>query len=242
MHMDYHVGLTRYNNIHPQHNHKNFEIIIYLQGTGSLWLSSEEHPVRSGMIAVIPPGISHHSAPQDSLQSIYIQGNFGHILNIERPIILNDNAEGDGIALTKMIYRSHHEDHDYTDVLCNALVHFILKNMRFDDEVSLAVRKIVHEMTEHFHDHNLNVTSLLNQSGYAEDYIRARFRKVTGQTPTGFLAALRIRHACYLMDIYRNSLTLADVSAQCGYTDYVLFSKRFKEQTGISPRTYRNQL
>ena len=240
--MDYQIVLTRYNNIHPQHSHKTHEIIVYLQGTGSLWLSQGKHPVKGGMIAVLPPGTVHHSVPEKDLQSIYIQGNFGHILNLDLPIVLNDNKEGDGVNLARMIYRSHHEDADYTDVLCTALVYFILKNLKFDDEISLAVRKIVHEMTENYHDHSLNVSDMLNQSGYAEDYIRAMFKKTIGQTPTAFLTTLRIRHACYLIDIYRNSLPLADIAAQCGYTDYVLFSKRFRAITKLSPREYLKSL
>jgi AraC-like DNA-binding protein len=80
--------------------------------------------------------------------------------------------------------------------------------------------------------------SLLTKSGYAEDYIRAKFREITGYTPVEFLTKVRISQACSLIDMYGNSLQLSEIAEKCGYTDYVYFSRRFKALTGISPREY----
>lgn len=240
--MDFLVGTTTYMTPKPRHRHKIHEIIVYLQGSGFLQTCSNTVSVCAGTIAVIPPGAEHHTMPSEHLNSIYIQGNFSHILRFDQPLILNDNDYGDGIHLTEMILRNRHENKEYAAVLCDSFLHFISKNIRFDDEISLAVKKIVQYVTNHFHDHALDLSEVLNQSGYAEDYIRSRFKKQIGMTPTTFLAQLRIRHACYLIDIYQSSLPLSEVAAQCGYTDYVLFSKRFKNITGMSPREYRANL
>ncbi|MBQ8146607.1 MAG: AraC family transcriptional regulator [Clostridia bacterium] len=69
----------------------------------------------------------------------------------------------------------------------------------------------------------------------------ACFKKVTGKTPNEFLTVIRIEHACFLMDIYHSKLSLAKISEQCGYLDYIYFSKKFKSIMGVSPRKYRNQ-
>ena len=82
------------------------------------------------------------------------------------------------------------------------------------------------------------IAGFLQKSGYAEDYIRAQFKKFTGKTPTEFLTKIRIYHACYLIDAYKNTLSLAEIAEKCGYTDYVYFSRRFKHIMGISPREY----
>ena len=40
------------------------------------------------------------------------------------------------------------------------------------------------------------------------------------------------------MDIYINSMSLNEISEKCGYTDYVYFSRKFKQVMGMSPRNY----
>jgi len=41
-----------------------------------------------------------------------------------------------------------------------------------------------------------------------------------------------------MIDVYKNDVALTDISEQCGYTDYVCFSKKFKQITNVSPRKY----
>jgi AraC-like DNA-binding protein len=83
---------------------------------------------------------------------------------------------------------------------------------------------------------------LLQKSGYAEDYIRSHFKKVTGKTPNGFLTDIRIKHATFLIEIYANTLSLQSIAEQCGYLDYVYFSKTFKSILGVSPKEYKNTI
>ena len=101
-----------------------------------------------------------------------------------------------------------------------------------------AVTKIVEKINDNFYRYDIDVCSLLKESGYAEDYIRAQFKKITGQTPVEFLTKVRISHACYLIGIYRNSIPLSDISYKCGFLDYIYFSRKFKQIMGVSPRKY----
>ncbi|MBQ6894979.1 MAG: helix-turn-helix transcriptional regulator [Clostridia bacterium] len=82
----------------------------------------------------------------------------------------------------------------------------------------------------------------MKKSGYSEDYIRSQFKLFTGKTPVEFLTETRINHACYLIDIYKDSMNLSEISEKCGYTDYVYFSRQFKKVMGISPKNYMKSL
>ena len=93
-----------------------------------------------------------------------------------------------------------------------------------------------------FHDCDFNVTELLKQSGYAEDYIRMCFKKTVGKTPVEYLTNLRIKHAKTLINIYRNSMPLTDVSFNCGFDDYIYFSRKFKQVVGVSPHAYEKSI
>ena len=108
--------------------------------------------------------------------------------------------------------------------------------------INLAVGNIMNEIADKFYDYNINITNLLKKSGYAEDYIRSYFKKITGKTPIAFLHDIRIKHAVFLIEVYSKILSLQQISDQCGYTDYVYFSKKFKSITALSPKEYKKSI
>ncbi|MBQ9967200.1 MAG: helix-turn-helix transcriptional regulator [Oscillospiraceae bacterium] len=156
-------------------------------------------------------------------------------------MVISDNEAGDGLALAEMIFRSRY-DAEFADALIVALSRFIVQHLHPDDALTISVRQTVAKMENRFHDPALDVAALLRESGYAEDYIRAGFKRVMGMTPMAFLTQMRIRHACYLIDTFRNTLPLSEIGERCGYVDYVQFSKKFRAVMGISPRVYQKAL
>lgn len=224
----------------PLHEHNHYEVVAYIKGNGFLVTSETRFPVKPGTIAIIPPGVMHKSEFTEDFEEIFINGDFEQMFQLTHPAIINLPLESEGIQLTKIICDNRYANNDYLAALCNAMAHFLVQNLEMDDAVSRAVNEIKNEIVHNFHDCNINLKDILDKSGYAEDYIRAHFKKITGKTPVEFLTRMRIRHACYLMDVYKNALSLAEVAEKCGYTDYIYFSRRFKQQMGISPREYKN--
>ena len=45
----------------------------------------------------------------------------------------------------------------------------------------------------------------------------------------------------YIENHYSENITLSQVAEQCGYTDYVYFSRRFRQITGLSPRQWKSR-
>ena len=222
----------------PLHQHKNYEIIVYLEGTGVFHAAGKDIPVSPGKIMIIPPGSMHGLTSEGELSRIYINGEFNHFFNLTFPTLVSDNAKKEGTLLAKMIYDNRYTNTEYIAALSSAFTHFLTQQLKTEDEISLAINDIVNEITNYYYDCNINLCELLKKSGYAEDYIRAKFKKITGKTPTEFLTNIRISHACYLIDTYKNTLSLAEIAEKCGYTDYIYFSRKFKHATGSSPREY----
>ncbi len=227
---------------YPLHMHNNYEIILYLQGRGRMHTESRNYAVTAGNIIIIPPKTLHGTVPEEYLQCIYLNGELPRLFSFTAPVLLSDNEKKEGTRLAEMIYENRYGNEDYVSSLCNAYMHFILQNLVLEDDIGAAVNQIVRKITSNFHDSSLNLCALLHQSGYAEDYIRSYFKKITGKTPTAFLTDVRIRHACYLIDIYKNTHLLSEIAEQCGYTDYVYFSRKFKMHMGVSPQEYKNTL
>lgn len=223
----------------PSHKHNHFEILIYSKGNGVLQTNGQNIAVSPGKIAIIPPGTMHSGKASDTeFERIYIGGDFSPFFSLSAPIVIADNPSGEGALLAKTIYANRHSNQDYLSALINAFAHFLMQNIKMENEVFSATNSIIEKLSNDFFNSNINVRDILKNSGYAEDYIRAQFKKITGKTPNRFLAEIRINHACSLIDIYKHSISLSEIAEKCGYTDYIYFSRRFKQIKGISPRQY----
>lgn len=227
---------------YPPHKHNNYEIMFYLQGTGHLRTRNCDFGFQPGSIIIVPPGTEHGSVSKNGFKNISIGGDFENLLHFEEIITLFDNSQNEGRQLATMLYNNRHKNNDFISKLCSAYIHFILQYVNVTDSIGKSVNEIMNKIADGFYDCDLNLRHLLQESGYAEDYIRSHFKKITGKTPNEYLANIRIQHAVFLIDIYADTLSLQQTAEQCGYTDYVYFSKKFKSIKGISPREYKNML
>ena len=70
-------------------------------------------------------------------------------------------------------------------------------------------------------------------------YLSTLFKKVSGQSISDTIAALRIESACRYLS--STNLSLKEISSKCGYANQYYFSNSFKKRLGISPSVYREQ-
>lgn len=224
---------------YPLHEHSRFEIMLYLFGNGYMRTHRGNYPFSPGTVIIIPPGLPHGSASDREFKNISIVGDFHPQLFFEAPVVLQDNVFREGRFLAEAIYRNRHLNDSYLSALCTAFVFFALRGIHTEDSITAAVNRIVTAIQQNFHNADFSPEEQLKKSGYAEDYIRSRFKAHTGKTPKQFLRDVRIQHACHLIEIYAEKMSLAQIGEKCGYTDYVYFSKKFKEVTGVAPRGYK---
>ncbi len=236
------IGRTEYRNTNQPHKHSFYEILLYIEGKGTACTSMGNYRFAPGSILIIPPGVTHSTKSESGSKSLYINGDFEQILNFKEPVILNDNEKKEGLQLAAMLYNNRLETDEFLSHLCSSFMYFVLKNTKPEDRIYRTVNKIKYQISDKFYDADLSLKKLLRESGYAQDYIRYQFKKITDKTPNEFLTETRIKHACFLIERYENSLSLMEISEQCGYTDYVYFSKRFKQLNGESPKKYKEKI
>lgn len=227
---------------YPIHIHKDYEIMHYLSGTGNMRTSEGLFPFSPGTIIIIPPGIEHGSTSERGFKNISILGNSERIKHFKTPTILTDNEKKEGTTLVKLMYNNRYTNKEYLKSLYQTYILYLMQSLTIEDNLGASVNKILSQVTDNFSNNDLSMSALLKESGYAEDYIRAHFKRITGKTPNAFLTDVRINHACFLIDLYANSLSLEQISEGCGYIDYVYFSKKFKSVTGMSPTEYKKMV
>lgn len=224
---------------YPLHTHNHYEIMLYIEGNGQMITKKGNYSFSVGTIIIVPPKIEHGSTSKTGFKNISIGGDFDSFFSFEDPIVLCDSPNDEGKTLASLIYYNRFNSHKYLQALISAYLHFLLQHIKVNTQSENSIKKIIFDISNRFSDSELNLTELLKESGYAEDYARALFKHVTGKTPIAFLTDIRIKHACFLIDVYANSLSLEQIAEQCGFLDYVYFSKKFKEIIGISPREYK---
>ena len=76
-------------------------------------------------------------------------------------------------------------------------------------------------------------------SGLSESQFRRKFKQVFRLPPVQFILKLRILNAYSLLR--SGSLTIGEVSNQCGFESQNYFARYFRQQMGGTPRDYRRQ-
>lgn len=223
------------------HKHKYYEIITYVDGNGYFIKNGVKTNIAKGQIVVVPPNVVHGSCTKEKLRTIYVVGDLGCDFAFNEVVIINDTQDGEGMCLANLIYNNRYGNKEYLRSLCNAYVSFIMKNIKIDGGINQTIREIARQIERNFYNVDLRVNDLLIESGYAEDYVRYNFKKVTGKTPIEYLTEIRIKHAIRYIEVYGNSLQLYEIAQNCGYDDYIYFSRKFKQVTGISPKEYKDK-
>lgn len=88
-----------------------------------------------------------------------------------------------------------------------------------------------------YDDCNFSIQDAADRLGISSSYLSQYFKQQTGETLTGYVADLRIRKACSLLET--TTMPLQMVSESVGYYNLNSFIRRFKQITGETPGEYR---
>jgi len=235
--MDYSVNVTQKGTYtYPIHKHKDVEIMLYFDGTGEMRTEIGIFPFCRGTIIIMPKGMLHGSSSEHTFCNLSISGDSPLFPEIKKPSILNSND--DIMAIGETIAKNRFRDNGYINSLIDTYILMILDAMNVKTKLEESIETIQNKIHHSFLNDDFIVERELEQSGYAEDYIRSAFKQKTGKRPIEYMNDCRIRNACRLFKIYGRSLSVIEVAGKCGFKDAVYFSKQFKKVTGVSPSEY----
>ena len=178
----------------------------------------------------------HGSVSEKGFKNISIGGRFENLLLFDRPV--STKTTKDSRMLGELIYDNRFSDSSYLNYLINCYISSLMQTFHCSSQTDIAINGIIKNISKNALNCDFNVTSALNLSGYAEDYIRAEFKIATGKTPVEFVNSVRIEHACKLIDIYGEEISVTVLSEKCGFSNSAYFSRVFKRIKNMSPMQY----
>lgn len=117
-------------------------------------------------------------------------------------------------------------------------------NVQRSDEIELSrvgiVDRRLRRAIEFMHDNcgrELGLAEIASAAYLSEFHFARLFKKITGQTPHGYLAAVRLERARQMLA--ESDLSISEIGARVGYTSQSHFTKVFRQATGLTPKAFR---
>ena len=234
--MDILVTVTRENTrVFPMHNHAVWEVMLYTAGTGALKTDAGDFSFHADTVIAVPPRLRHGSCAENAFVNICVHAPLP--LGEERVRVI-ERADGKIRALFELIRDCYFEGGETAGVLPPLVMALSQLIACSESEKNDGVRALHDRLIAEFYRADLNVAALIEQTGYADDYLRTLFLRRYGRTPRVLLEETRMNYAQSLLDTYRGALSVAEKARQCGYRDALYFSRRFKKYAGLSPEQY----
>ncbi len=222
-------------------SHSFYEILLVISGNGKFFTEQKEFPMSPGSIFITAPGCKHSISVERGYKILSVAGNFDKLSFITDVSVLSDNIYNEGKRLAELIHYNRFGNEDYLESLCDAYIKYILTNLNYTfKNTTASIYKIIEKMEKNFGNCDLSVGKLLEESGYAKDYIRSEFLAVTKITPKKYLTNIRMKNAKTMLELYGNDMSIGEVAERCGIIDQSIFSRIFKKHFGVSPTDYKN--
>ena len=85
-----------------------------------------------------------------------------------------------------------------------------------------------------------SLSELCDEFHYSKNYIIRIFNKELGISPIQYINQQKIKRAMYLLET--TSKPIGEIAAECGFSDYPYFYKRFVQSAKISPMEWRKRI
>ncbi len=226
----------------PAHRHGYWEIILNIQGKGTMTVEGQRCGFEPGDIAVIPPGIGHQKDSGDGFSDMCMFIRDFRPVGKEGFRILQDDSDGTVRHLMEMAGKFSGGDSIYEhailnvigDLLYQVLVLFYINNQQKD----LRLEGLMELMQNNLDNAQFDLSAAIEASGYCKGYFRKIFKDFYGEPPVEYFQKMRINYAKSLLSQYGHSRSVKDVANSSGFKDPLYFSRVFKKLEGISPREY----
>lgn len=244
----------------PMHWHRSCEIVRIISGTLTVYMDESSVTVSTGEIVFINQEIIHGYNPSNCvyevidfdtdelLQRTSLCKNIFHTFanNNVRILPFHPIHNNDLCTITNRLFslaslRSSKHDLILLGSLFELLGTIYVNHhytKRFSTSSNTERFKPLLDYIENSYMNQITLGEMAKISGITVNHFGKIFHNFFEMTPIEFLTSYRIERACILL--INTSLSITDISYQCGFYDASYFAKVFKKQKNITPKKYRS--
>ena len=229
----------------PGHRHDFYEFECVLEGQCEYVLNDKCYILSAGDIIFVTPVDFHSFRHIDSLGTKMLTVHIDStVYSIPKSISAGVVSDEPRLAeCLKHLYEEYVRNEPYKkEMLKNIYEQMLLLYMRTrpsednkaaPDSINYAIGYI----SKHYFE-DITLESISKLCGYNTSYFCRKFKEYTG---TGFIAYLnhiRLLNAANLL-LSNYSVSVTQISEECGFNSLRHFNREFKNEFGISPSEYR---
>ncbi|MGL5646364.1 MAG: AraC family transcriptional regulator [Clostridium sp.] len=252
---------------HPRYNmnlhwHTHYELIRILEGEFSLTLNDEIFLAKQDDIVFLHDGVIHGGTPKNCIYECIVFDI--NLLLKNNPVstkLLQDFIKQNKQVYTLIsgynstldlflinLFESIKTKNEGYELLVHGLLYSILglilqnklysiadTNLHRSTESLNQLKKALTLLENHYYE-PLTLEDLSKSAGMTPKYFCKFFHKMTNKTPIEYLNYYRIQMACEML--LTSSLSITDISLDCGFNDTSYFIKTFKKFKKLTPKKY----
>lgn len=159
-------------------------------------------------------------------------------INMRELGLLQSADELDEIGIESFLSTEGSDElYSYTMNIFNQQLEKLAEREDFSRNKSIVLKANAYAK-ENYADPRLTLESAAEYVGLSKNYFIRLYGKETGISFWTYITELRIERAKLLLS--SSQLSMIDICTQIGYDDVSYFSRKFKLETGVSPRKYRH--
>lgn len=227
-------------------------VLVCTRGSGWCEVAGVRHPVRSGQVVIVPPGVAHAYGADDAtpwtLWWLHVAGHdlaeFLRVAGVRASAPVRELSDVYRIvALVEEVVQAMERDETFASALAASGAAWHLMALVSSERTAGAPRvSAVGQAQEYLRQHvteRVSVDELAAMARLSPSHFATRFRRETGVTPLRYQTQLRMARARELLDTTDSPVGL--VAERVGYVDPFYFARQFKAVHGVSPTAYRAQ-
>ncbi|MBE6583455.1 MAG: AraC family transcriptional regulator [Ruminococcaceae bacterium] len=216
---------------------------IVTRGQGKLTVDAKDYNLDDGCVFIVEKGVDFSVFGED-IEYCYVT------FDGRRAVELYDRSgtaingcifEGYGALIDFWLESIKKADDTNVDLMAEAVLlysfaHLSPSKKKHSDLIS----KMLAVTDDNFTRADFCLSALAEVLGYDAKYLSFLFKRKKGIAFTAYLRDLRMKHALFLME--QGVVSVKNIAILAGFGDALYFSKIFKQQMGVPPKEYIENL